>query len=138
MKFAGLPSLSLLAGLAAMASCRALPEPVCTSQLLVPVVRAVGPRRAALNQPVSYALDVKLGNNCGAFDSIVVSAGDNTTGPFTQQIGVRGRYTGCSCQADTTTVTPATYQFTPAKAGVYYLQFLTRQSRFITDTLVVQ
>ena len=137
MKNTVLP-LSLFAALAASAGCRALPEPVCDSRQLAPIVQAAGPRTAAVNQLVSYTLGVKLGNSCGVFDTIVVSAGDSKTGPITQQIGARGHYVGCSCQTDTLAVTTTTYQFRPTRAGTYYLQFLTRQSRFIVDTLLVQ
>jgi len=137
MKNTVLP-LSLFAALAASAGCQALQEPVCDSQQLAPIVQATGPRTATVNQLVSYALSVKLGNSCGAFDTLVVSTGNNKTGPITQQIGARGHYVGCSCQADTMAVTTATYQFRPSRAGTYYLQFLSRQSRFLIDTLVVQ
>lgn len=139
MKNHALPSLLVLA-VAATAGCRALPEPVCQSRLLVPVVRAVGPRQATVNQRVTYNLQVKLGNSCGVFDTIVTNQVDDLTGttPIVQQVGVRGKYTGCTCTTDTTALTAVSYQFQPTKAGTYYLRFLTRQSGFLTDTLTVR
>ncbi|RZK61403.1 MAG: hypothetical protein EOO59_05150 [Hymenobacter sp.] len=142
MKNHSLPAVLLFA-VAAAAGCRALPEPVCESRLLVPAVQVTGPRTAAVGQTVTYTLRVRLGNSCGAFDSIVVSKDSSRISPFSQQVGVQGKYTGCSCQADTLTVTPVTYQFRPAKAGTYYLhflsqQFLTRPSTFLNDTLTVR
>lgn len=139
MKNSSLSALFLLT-VAAVAGCRALPEPVCQSRLLVPAVRAVGPRRAAVNQAVTYQLGVKLGNSCGVLDTILVNSIDDPTGVAVpvRQVGVRGKYDGCSCTTDTLTITPVSFQFKPIKAGTYYLRFLSRQSTFITDTLTVQ
>ena len=123
--------------LAVVAGCRALPEPECQSQLLVPVLRATGPRRAAVNQPVSYTLVVRLGNSCSKSDTLLVSGGDSTATTFVRRIGVQGRYVGCACAPDTAR-TSVTYRFQPRKAGTYYLQFLTQQNRFLVDTLTVQ
>lgn len=137
MKTSALP-LFLSAAVAATAGCRALPEPTCQSRLLVPIVARSGPRQATVGQQLTYTFDVKLGNSCGVVDTVIASQGDNAVGPFTRQVGVRALYNGCSCTTDTLALTRVSYQFRPDKAGTYYLKFLTRQSRFYTDTLLVR
>ncbi|NML66441.1 hypothetical protein HHL22_14610 [Hymenobacter sp. RP-2-7] len=133
--------LSLLTGLLtatlALPGCLAVSEPVCQSTILVPITTATGPRTATVGQAVTYNLVYSIGNDCGTFGNIVTNTINNTDGTTVQQVGVNGSYTGCSCNA-TTTSSQTTYQFTPTKAGTYYVQFLTTNNAYLTDTLTVR
>lgn len=120
-----------------LASCQSPPEPVCQSTTLVPISKAVGPRTAAVRQTVTYHLRYVLGNTCASFSQFVLNA-DTTTAGIYRQAGVSALAVGCSCASTDTTSTPTTYQFQPQRAGTYYVQFLTTNNAFITDTLTVR
>ena len=127
----------LLAATFALPGCLAVDEPVCQSTILVPVTTASGPRTAAAGQAVTYNLGYSIGNSCGTFGTIITNTLPNNDGSTVQQVGINGSYKGCSC-SPTTTASQTSYQFTPAKAGTYYVQFLTTNNAFITDTLTVR
>lgn len=127
----------LLAATLTLPGCLAVSEPVCQSTILVPITTATGPRTSAAGQPVTYTVAYSIGNSCGVFGSFVTNTIANNDGTTTQQVGLNGSYSGCSC-ATVSTSTQASYQFTPPKPGTYYMQFLTASSAFITDTLTVQ
>lgn len=120
-----------------LSTCTSVPEPVCQSNILVPISKIVGPRTAAINQTVTYTLTYDLGNSCGTFGNLATNTIMNADGTTTQQVGVSGKYNGCSCTAASAPAQTA-YQFQPTKAGTYYFQFLVANSQFTTDTLTVQ
>ncbi|MGI4832882.1 MAG: hypothetical protein ACRYFK_05410 [Janthinobacterium lividum] len=129
--------IGLLAATLMLPGCLAVDEPVCQSTILVPISTATGPRTATAGQAVTYSLGYSLGNSCGTFGNLITNTVTNADNTTTQQVGVNGNYSGCSCNA-VATASQASYQFTPPKAGTYYVQFLTTNNAFITDTLVVQ
>ena len=133
MKFSLLAAL--LAATCLLPGCLAVQEPVCQSNMLVPVSAVIGPRTAAVNQQVTYTLSYSLGNSCGAFSNLVTNSASDSA--RVRQVGINANYSGCSCTTTTTTAQTA-YQFQPTKAGTYYLQFLTTDNKFITDTLTVR
>ena len=114
-----------------LTSCLTTQEPTCTSTSYVPIVSAIGPRTIGVNQPAVFAIGYALGSDCGTFSSVAAVPNGNTV-----QVGVTGTYTGCACNT-TTTVAQTTYQFQATTAGTYYVQFLTANNAFITDTVVV-
>ena len=115
-----------------LSSCLSAQEPTCTASAYAPIVSATGPRTVAVNQAAVFVLGYALGSDCGAFSNVVAVPNGNV-----QQIGVLGAYNGCACNA-TTTVSNTSYQFQATTPGTYYLQFLTANNTFITDTLVVK
>jgi hypothetical protein len=126
-------SLSAAAlGVLTLTSCLSPQAPTCSYSSYAPIVSAIGPRTVAVNQPAVFALDYVLGADCGTFSSITAVPNGNV-----QQIGVMGFYNGCACNT-TTTVSTTSYQFQATTPGTYYLQFLTANNTFITDTVVVQ
>lgn len=125
LSFATLAAFSLT-------GCLTAQEPTCTSTAYTPVVSALGPRTVAVNQAAVFVLGYVLGSTCGTFGSVVAVPNGNTL-----QIGVMGAYNGCACST-TTTVAQTSYQFQATTPGTYYLQFLTTNNTFITDTLVVK
>ncbi|RZK23889.1 MAG: hypothetical protein EOO56_03460 [Hymenobacter sp.] len=116
-----------------LTSCLSAQEPTCTSTAYAPIVSAIGPKTAAVNQPVAFVLGYALGSDCGAFSSVVAIP---STGNVLQ-IGVMGVYNGCACNS-TTTTSQTSYQFQASTPGTYLLQFLTTNNTFITDTVVVK
>jgi len=118
-------------GASFLTSCLTTQEPTCNSSSYAPIVSAIGPKTISVNQPAVFAIGYTLGSDCGKLSDVVAAANGNTV-----QVGVMGAYTGCACNA-TTAVSQTTYQFQALKAGTYYIQFLTGNNTFITDTVVV-
>jgi hypothetical protein len=125
--------LSIVAlGAGFLTSCLSTQEPTCNSTSYAPIVSAIGPRTIGVNQPAVFAIGYTLGSDCGKFGNVAAVPNGNTV-----QVGVTGIYTGCACNT-TTTVAQTTYQFQATTAGTYYVQFLTGNNTFITDTVVVR
>jgi hypothetical protein len=116
-----------------LTSCLSTKEPTCNSNGYVPIVNVFGPKTATLSQPAVFTLSYTLGNDCTKLTNVEVvpSASGNIT-----QVNLAASSNGCACNA-TTTVSQTSYQFQPTKAGTYYIQFLTTNNAFITDTVVV-
>jgi hypothetical protein len=125
--------ITCLAALSAISltSCLASQEPTCSSTGYVPIVSAIGPKTATLAQPAVFVLSYTLGTDCATFADVVAVPNGNM-----MQVGVTSSVNGCACNV-TTTVSRTSYQFQPTKTGTYYLQFLTANNTFITDTVVV-
>jgi hypothetical protein len=123
-------SLAALTALS-LTSCLSGSEPTCNSSGYVPIVKIIGPKTATLAQPAVFTLSYTLGNDCTKLTNVEAVPSGNTT-----QVGLAATSTGCACNA-TTNVSQTSYQFQPTKAGTYYIQFLTTNNSFITDTVVV-
>ena len=118
-------------GASFLTSCLTTQEPTCNSSSYAPIVSAIGPKTISVNQPAVFAIGYTLGSDCGKLSDVVAAANGNTV-----QVGITSVYNGCACNA-TTAVSQTTYQFQALKAGTYYIQFLTGNNTFITDTVVV-
>jgi chitodextrinase len=114
-----------------LTSCFSTKEPTCNSNGYVPIVKVIGPKTATLAQPAVFVLSYSLGNDCTTLTNVEAVPSGNTT-----QVGLAAASNGCACNA-TTTVSQTSYQFQPTKAGTYYIQFLTTNNAYITDTVVV-
>jgi chitodextrinase len=114
-----------------LTSCLTTHEPTCNSTGYVPIVSVIGPKTATLAQPAVFVLGYTLGTDCATFANLTTVPNGNIT-----QVGITASVNGCACNA-TTTVSQTSYQFQPTKAGTYYIQFLTTNNSFITDTVVV-
>lgn len=123
---------SIALGAISLSSCLAAQEPACNSSAYAPIVSAIGPKTVAVNQAAVFVLGYALGADCGSFGGVTAVPNGNVL-----QIGVTGLYNGCACNS-TTTVSNTSYQFQVSTPGTYYLQFLTANNTFITDTLVVK
>lgn len=119
-------------GASALTSCLTTEEPMCNSTSYAPITSAIGPKTVGVNQPAVFTIGYALGSDCGKFNGLSTLPNGNTV-----QVGVTGIYTGCACNS-TTTVSQTTYQFQASTAGTYYVQFLTGNNTFITDTVVVK
>jgi hypothetical protein len=119
-------------GALSLSSCLTGQEPTCTSSAYAPIVSALGPKTVAVNQAATFVLGYALGSDCGKLGSVVAMPNGNVL-----QIGVMGAYNGCACNT-TTTISQTSYQFQAPTPGTYYLQFLTTNNTFITDTVVVK
>ncbi len=115
-----------------LTSCLSVKEPVCQSTGFANITSVSGPRTASVNQPVVFLLRYSLGTDCGTYTSVQSLPNGNTL-----QVAVGASYNGCACTATTTTA-QVPYQFQATVAGTYYLNFLTTNNAFITDTVVVQ
>jgi hypothetical protein len=114
-----------------LTSCLSTKEPACNSNGYVPITKVIGPKTATLAQPAVFVLSYLLGNDCTKLTNVESVPSGNSI-----QVNLAAASSGCACNA-TTTVSQTSYQFQPTKAGTYYVQFLTTNNAYITDTVVV-
>ena len=126
--FAILP-LSLLS----LTSCLKTEADTCQVTLLTPIVKAVGPKTVAVNQPATYLLDYLPGNGCGILNALS-EQGQGVAS--TRTVSVSVSYTSCNCTAPATPL-QTTYNFVPTQAGTYYLKFVANNG-YLIDTLVAK
>jgi hypothetical protein len=105
-------------------------EQVCFSQVYAPATEVTGPETATINQEVTYFVKFNVTNSCGTFYNFAVSTG------FPKQVAAVVNYDGCSCTAQTTSVTKS-YKYTPTQAGSYLFQFYAGNNIYIEKTLTV-
>lgn len=117
------------------ASCVESQTDKCEFILTTPIVKAVGPKTVAVNQPATYLLDYLPGTGCGVFDALS-EQGQSPSNNNTRTINVSVRYSTCTC-AQPAAPMQTTYNFVPTQAGTYYLKFVANNG-YITDTLVAK
>ncbi|SFO43262.1 hypothetical protein SAMN05428949_5101 [Chitinophaga sp. YR627] len=73
-----------------------------------------------------------VNSGCGQFSKFIEKKSGNTI-----TIDVEAVYKGCMCTMDIPT-RKASYQLKEKAAGTYYLQFVSGENTFITDTVIVK
>jgi hypothetical protein len=126
--FAALP-LSLLS----LTSCLKTEADTCHVTLTTPIVKAVGPKTIAVNQPATFTLDYLPGNGCGTLDALS-EQGQGVAN--TRTVSVSVSYASCNCTVPAVT-SQTTYNFVPTQAGTYYLKFVANNG-YLIDTLVAK
>lgn len=118
-----------------LASCLESRTDTCEFILTTPIVKAVGPKTVAVNQPATYLLDYLPGTGCGVFDALS-EQGQSPTNTNTRTINVSVRYSTCTCTQPAAPM-QTTYNFVPTQAGTYYLKFVANNG-YLVDTLVAK
>lgn len=117
-----------------LTSCLKTQADTCQVTLITPIVKAVGPKTVAVNQPAAFLLDYLPGTGCGVLDAI--SEQGQATASNTRTINVSVRYSSCNCAVPATPL-QTTYTFVPTQAGTYYLKFVANNG-YLIDTLVAR
>ncbi|MDJ0366844.1 hypothetical protein QMK33_16955 [Hymenobacter sp. H14-R3] len=118
-----------------LTSCLKTQADTCEVILTTPIVKAVGPKTIAVNQPATYLLDYLPGTGCGVFDALS-EQGQSPANTNTRTINVTVRYSTCNCAVPATPL-QTTYNFVPTQAGTYYLKFVANNG-YLIDTLVAK
>lgn len=116
-----------------LVSCVESQTDTCQVTLTTPIVKAVGPKTVAVNQPAAYVLDYLPGTGCGVLDAI---SEQGQTATNTRTVSVSVRYGSCNCAVPATPL-QTTYNFVPTQAGTYYLKFVANNG-YLIDTLVAK
>ncbi len=116
-----------------LTSCLSKDTNVCTATQVEPVISAIGPKTASVNQTVTYTVSYAPLSTCGNFDGFTEQSGAAAN---TLVVGTRVKYSSCDCPVSTA-VKLTTYTVKPTQAGTYYLNFISANG-YIADTLVVQ
>jgi hypothetical protein len=74
----------------------------------------------------------QVNNGCGQFNKFIEKKSGNT-----RTITVEAVYKGCMCTMDIPTRKTA-YKFAEKTPGTYYLQFVSGEHTFVTDTVVIK
>ncbi len=114
-------------------SCLKTEADTCQVTLITPIVKAVGPRTVAVNQPATYLLDYLPGNGCGTLNAL---SEQGQSAANTRTVSVSVSYASCSCTAPAAAL-QTTYNFVPTQAGTYYLKFVANNG-YLIDTLVAK
>lgn len=101
----------------------------CIKYSKVPVSQ-IDKASASTNGKTNVYFQVNSG--CGQFNKFIEKKSGNTI-----TIEVEAVYKGCMCTMDIPT-RQAAYQLKEKAAGTYYLQFVSGENTFITDTVIVK
>jgi hypothetical protein len=116
-----------------LTSCLKDASDTCQFILTTPIVKAVGPKTVAVNQPATFLLDYLPGNGCGVLDAL---SEQGQGAANTRTVNVSVRYNSCNCTVPATPM-QTTYNFVPTQAGTYYLKFVANNG-YLIDTLVAK
>ncbi|MBW8687564.1 hypothetical protein [Chitinophaga rhizophila] len=88
--------------------------------------------KAATTKDGSTKVYFRVNNGCGQFHKFIEKNSGNT-----RTITVEAVYKGMICTMDMP-IRETTYRFNEKKPGTYYLQFVSGENEFITDTITVR
>lgn len=104
--------------------------PVCISTFEAPVSLVTGSNSTTVNNAVNLNVNFPISNGCGTFSNF-----DQVVIADTTFVRVLVKYDGCTC-TQVVTASTATYSFSKATAGQYYIKFKGDTS-FVTKVVTV-
>ncbi|QHS59593.1 hypothetical protein [Chitinophaga agri] len=121
----------LLAGIV-MAGCSKKTSAPATDCLRYAPANVVRIEKAAAGKDGATTVHFQVSGGCGQFNKFIEKNNGNT-----RTITVEAVYKGCMCTMDMP-IRTTSYKFNEKKAGTYYLQFVSGENEFVTDTVVIK